>query len=485
MKFKKLSYLSFLGILALGLTCSSCDKDLPGENGTNTEKPEGGSENGENGGDDTPDDGTILTPLQQKEKLSAIGQEFMNAIPSSDFDDITNTLQDVSDKYGENYNWENVEEWAEDCWEKTLEYLGQETENYDYGYYVSTYIYKNYKQLLLASNFIGHFEAKNGGWQSSKASNLQFSMPNENYVVKLETSGGVKKVYVGNWEDYDGWDSYPNDNGNYNYTDYYDRYACTIGVPETITLTFSKGGDNIIKCVVTTNISGTTSEDKIDISKCNLSVTTQTEFNNGYKINVSQCQYSANQNAQMAMSVTKNSSPLVKMEMSTELSNIPSFNADAFVSEDYDDDDLEEDFENANAKNTYINVDIMGKLQVQGKVSNARKMYEYWEEAEDNKYEESTYKSYINQVNSLADIKMFFDGKSTAQAYVIMEPFYKESDWNGSKYWEAEPVICFFDGSSYSSFEAFFNESDFRNIIDQFEKLLEEYTDIVESFDVF
>ena len=143
MKFKKLSYLSFLGILALGLTCSSCDKDLPGENGTNTEKPEGGSENGENGGDDTPDDGTILTPLEQKEKLSAIGQEFMNAIPSSDFDDITNTLQDVSDKYGENYNWEDVEEWAEDCWDKTLEYLGEETENYDYGYYVSTYIYKN------------------------------------------------------------------------------------------------------------------------------------------------------------------------------------------------------------------------------------------------------------------------------------------------------------------------------------------------------
>jgi hypothetical protein len=173
------------------------------------------------------------------------------------------------------------------------------------------------------------------------------------------------------------------------------------------------------------------------------------------------------------------------MEMSTELSNIPSFNADAFVSEDYNDDDLEEDFENANAKNTYINVDIMGKLQVQGKVSNARKMYEYWEEADDNRYEESTYKSYINQVNSLANIKMFFDGKSTAQAYVIMEPFYKESDWNGSKYWEAEPVICFFDGSSYSSFEAFFNESDFRNIIDQFEKLFEEYTDIVESFDVF
>lgn len=479
MKIKKLSYLSFLGILAIGLTCSSCDKGIPGQNGTNTETPEGGSNNGNNG-----EDGTIMNPLQQKEKLAAIGEEFMNAIPSSDFDEITNTLQDVSDKYGENYNWENIEEWAKDCWEKTLEYLGQETENYDYGYYVYTYIYNNYKQILLASNFIGHFEAKNGGWQYSKASDLQFSMPNENYVVKFETSGEVKKVYIGNWEDYDDSDWYPNSNGYTNYTTYYDRYACTIGVPETITLTFSKGGDNIIKCVVTTNISGTTSEDKIDISKCNLSVTTQTEFNNGYKINVSQCQYSANQNALMTMSITKNNNPLVKMEMGTELSSIPSFNADAFVSEDYDD-DLEEDFENANAKNTYINVDIMGKLQVQGKVSNARKMYEYWEEADDNRYEESTYKSYINQVNSLADIKMFFDGKSTAQAYVRMEPFYKEANWNGRKYWEAEPVICFFDGSSYSSFEAFFNESDFRNIIDQFEKLFEEYTDIVESFDVF
>ena len=59
----------------------------------------------------------------------------------------------------------------------------------------------------------------------------------------------------------------------------------------------------------------------------------------------------------------------------------------------------------------------------------------------------------------------------------LLEPF-AETDWSYT-YWEAEPVIKFYDGSSYSSFEAFFNDRDFKNVIDTFKSLANRYADMV------
>jgi hypothetical protein len=78
------------------------------------------------------------------------------------------------------------------------------------------------------------------------------------------------------------------------------------------------------------------------------------------------------------------------------------------------------------------------------------------------------------------DINLFYDGGSLVQAYVELESF-RDEDWDGDYYWEAEPVICFHDGSSYSTIETFFNEYDFDDVIDAFEKLLEDYEDMIEE----
>jgi hypothetical protein len=78
------------------------------------------------------------------------------------------------------------------------------------------------------------------------------------------------------------------------------------------------------------------------------------------------------------------------------------------------------------------------------------------------------------------DISLFYDGSAAKQAAVKFEPFIDES-WGGMTYWYAEPVMVFYDGSSYSSFEAFFNEIDFRRAIDAFEALAERYADLVDE----
>ena len=58
-----------------------------------------------------------------------------------------------------------------------------------------------------------------------------------------------------------------------------------------------------------------------------------------------------------------------------------------------------------------------------------------------------------------------------------MEPF-EERDWNYS-YWDAEPVLTFSDGSSYSTFEAFFNDKDFKTTVDAFKTFADKYADLM------
>jgi hypothetical protein len=78
------------------------------------------------------------------------------------------------------------------------------------------------------------------------------------------------------------------------------------------------------------------------------------------------------------------------------------------------------------------------------------------------------------------DVNMYFDNTSTKQATVKLEPF-QEDDWYGYRYWESEPVIYFQDGTSYSTFEAFFDADDFGNSVNAFEKLIERYRNMLED----
>ena len=72
---------------------------------------------------------------------------------------------------------------------------------------------------------------------------------------------------------------------------------------------------------------------------------------------------------------------------------------------------------------------------------------------------------------------MFYDGNSVKQASVTLEPFEKK-EW-GYSYWTTEPVLVFYDGSSYSTFEAFFNDRDFKTTIEAFKTFANKYADLV------
>ena len=423
-----------------------------------------------------PSKNEAMTPLEQKEYLDVIARGFMDKTPASDFNEISKLYNHISNTYTDNYNWDEVGDWGREIFESLKESLGttdKEQEKDSWGEY--NYIYTNYKALVMASNFKGHFKAIGNKWELSKADDLQFIFSDQygkECVLKLETSGNVKKVFIGNideWVDYNS--DYKND--YYISNDYYDRTQLTVGVPENIVVTLTQGGSQVVKVTVKLNI-GDLSNDKFDLSKNQLTASTLVELNNGYKFNVSQVAYNGNNKTSVSFDMSKNGESLASVAFSSDISGIPSCNIDAMVSGNID----EEDFNNSNMKNVYVKLDIMGKLQIQGTLSDVRKFTDYINEADDNDDDEKTFKSYVNQANSLANFNLFYDGKSTKQATVTLEAFEEES-WNGMKYWYMEPMLNFYDGSSYSTFDAFFNDKDFKSVIDAFEKLADNYASLI------
>ena len=423
-----------------------------------------------------PSKNEAMTPLEQKEYLDVIARGFMDKTPASDFNEISKLCNHISNTYTDNYDWDEVGDWGSEIFESLKESLGttdKEQEKDSWGEY--NYIYTNYKALVMASNFKGQFKAIGNKWELSKADDLQFIFSDQygkECVLKLETSGNVKKVFIGNideWVDYNS--DYTND--YYISNEYYDRTQLTVGVPENIVVTLTQGGSQVVKVTVKLNI-GDLSNDKFDLSKNQLTASTLVELNNGYKFNVSQVAYNGNNKTSVSFDMSKNGESLASVAFSSDISGIPSCNIDAMVSGNID----EEDFNNSNMKNVYVKLDIMGKLQIQGTLSDVRKFTDYINEADDNDDDEKTFKSYVNQANSLANFNLFYDGKSTKQATVTLEAFEEES-WNGMKYWYMEPMLNFYDGSSYSTFDAFFNDKDFKSVIDAFEKLADNYASLI------
>lgn len=423
-----------------------------------------------------PSKNEAMTPLEQKEYLDLIARGFMDKTPASDFNEISKLYNHISNTYTDNYNWDEVGDWGSEIFESLKESLGttdKEQEKDSWGEY--NYIYTNYKALVMASNFKGQFKAIGNKWELSKADDLQFIFSDQHgkeCVLKLVTSGNVKKVFIGNideWVDY----NYDYSNDYYISNDYYDRTQLTVGVPENIVVTLTQGGSQVVKVTVKLNI-GDLSNDKFDLSKNQLTASTLVELNNGYKFNVSQVAYNGNNKTSVSFDMSKNGESLASVAFSSDISGIPSCNIDAMVSGNID----EEDFNNSNMKNVYVKLDIMGKLQIQGTLSDVRKFTDYINEADDNDDDEKTFKSYVNQANSLANFNLFYDGKSTKQATVTLEAFEEES-WNGMKYWYMEPMLNFYDGSSYSTFDAFFNDKDFKSVIDAFEKLADNYASLI------
>ncbi len=449
---KKRWYLLLALPLVLGAptVLSSCGDDEPDPiekpNNPDTPNTPGDNNQGE----------TKLDSESQKLKLQATAQKFMKEVPADEMRNLSQLADYVNDAYINNSKFSNdvVTDWFEKLIDSNLSPDGKED--------ISNYWSKEYyKRIIELSQFKGKFIAGKEGWTKSNADDLQFEFKDQNgitCVLTLKTSGKTAKVYVGEtWGDCysekieeinrEYWKSVDVIEKNYVY------------VPEHITTTLLQGGNTLVSAEVNIDHSQFLGPE-YDLSKDAVSTNATVKINNYVWV------------VDRAAHNSKEGSAYVKGSMSKAGKTLVSFEASAA------DTKLDKDGELLQGGAAKVSVNILGEVQIKGTCSNVKTFADYLDKADQFEENESQFKSYVNQANSLLNLGIYFNGGSMRQAKVQLECF--EDGYANWKDWTYEPVLVFDDNSTYSTFTAFFNETSFREVINSFEDLVRSYEKLIE-----
>ena len=471
--------------MAMGLlTFNACGDDEPEKNvenvdgsgtGTGTtdnDKVPGGNDNSGNGTGDISNN--ALPASEQQAKLQSIGQEALSCVSAMDFQ-YWKDLADYLDRhYLDNDDMDNdaIEEFFEDFVESS--HLGSNTKTEE-GYWTWTYIYKydDYRKLVKLSNLKARFVAGSRKWTKENADHLEFVVNDQNgkqVVMSLTTSGNTKTVHV---IDEENWGKNDYDRDKKEETFYIDRDKYYVTIPEHITVSVKVGGSERMKTNVGIKLDGIQNE-IADLSKtiCDASATVTLD---SYVFKTTNTKYVPNNTLQTVFSMAKGGKSILTVEFNVgdfKLSNISGDVADEDTWET-----IGEDIDITNGKASF-RLNLLGKLQINGVVSNIQSFVEAMEDAKDCEKDEMKFKQCIERINNTATVGVYYDGKSDKQAEFLFKAF-EQKNWNGT-YWDAEPVLAFADGSSYSLLEEnrFFDESSFKKLIDQFEDLCEDFEDL-------
>ena len=453
--------------LMFGVLCTaslvSCgsDEDDPTEQGDGTGGNTGSDDNtggdntgtGGNTGDGDASDGAF-TPEAQKSKLESAALDFMQEYPADNFEEVANLVEYLTAEYcGDNYDSEPIAEWLKECKDAIIKYTGTSNEKNEWSYDIT---YNYYTAIYAASNFKGSFEAKNGNWKYTESNTLQFKMKDADLnqcVIELIASGDTKKVYVSDTEDWD----YQYDWENGSYSEIIDITENYIQVPENITITLTRSGRAMVTLNIKTDLSSMKGEN-FDLSKDRYFVQPSIVIGD-YTIEFDKINYIPEKGSGISYVMKRNNKLVFKIAVDADV--------DADNEEFYGCDNLA------------LNIDILGQVQIKGKCSNIVSYNDYISKAEENESNEEAFKDYINKANKLMDLGLYYDNNKKKYADVELKPFF-ENEYYYS-YWNYSPVIVFADDDTSYAFDEFFNEDDFRKVIRTAERLLEDYSDMLEN----
>lgn len=391
-----------------------------------------------------------MSVADQKKKIDAAGQNLLDEINATDFKYLANLAEFVDDELYESDN-KVITEWAENLLDQ-MSVKGKSYEEKDENYYyVDTYHYTDYTQLIILSNFTGHFTAENKKWSYSKDNDLQFSFKdqeNKQVTLTIKTSGSYKDVHIGEEEDWENSEYGGYIRNKYYYDYYINVYDRTVRVPSNIIATLKQGSSVKSHLEVNIDISGMKSVD-YDLANDSYSANSELSIGN-YTIKNAKVAYNGNSNASISYSLSKGSKVLLAM----------SATADGNYSQE-------------SVKGIKIGIDVMGEIQIKGIISNGKDFIDYIDKAESYNNDEKKYNSNISLANDLLNLGVYYDGRNERQAAVKLECFHEYDRW--SDYWYCEPVFYFGEESSYTAFVVFFGTG--------FDKLIAKYEKIVDDFE--
>lgn len=384
-------------------------------------------------------DDPALNASDAKKELEAVANELMSKVSADDFQNFADMSDGIADS-----DDDVVSDWFDDCVESCK--LSGSTDD-------------DLKYLYAASNFTGKFELVDGRWKKvGEADYLQFSFDDntgKSCVLKAETSGSKTTVHHDSFDEEDYYYKYVNGR----YREYTTIEENSIVIPENIHVTLTQGGSTVAD--VTVNTSVNISSGDFDYTRDNAQVSVTAKINNEYNLTVSKVAFNAGTNASASATLTKGSETLIEC----------SANATGQLYS-------EESGKDPVGKTGEFKVKVLGnRVYIVGNISNISDLADNLDNADNNDEDESKFKRYIENANALLDINVYFDGSKNSSAKVELYPVSETYYYSKSEYWDYEPCVVFDDGTKYS-FEEYFDENTYEDVIDQFEDLIDDFIDM-------
>lgn len=423
MKYFKLLFVAIFAF-ALSATFISCGGDDSSDRGNNNiDNPDNGQ-------------GTVSNALsedEQKNILEQTARELIAEINASDFQAITDITDYVNYNMSSSRQTEALDNWLEAAMKLT---------NGDNSNGVI-------KAVYLASNFTGAFSFNGKQWEQTRkgGNNLQFTFPDKNgtsCVLLIETSGNTYRIHHGSFDNYEyDWRTYTET-----------RYENTIGVPENVSAKLTQGSKTLASVTVHTVINSSTD---INLARDVAEVTINASVSN-YTITIDKAIYRGGSTASANVVLQKGSKTLISATVSADIK-------------------LNSEGEVSSFGKAQVYADALGKVQLNGQISDYDRFTSYTQMADKDWANETNFKKDVDNINSLLNVGLYFNGSNTRMSYLQYYPF--KYSYYGEEEWYAVPVIYFRDGSAYSTIESFFDERTYSTVITRFNNLVRDFEHLV------
>lgn len=396
---------------------------------------------GETGGSTVETPQGNVTPQQEKEYIEAVGRDFVNQFHATDYQDLSNVAQELSEVEGEGIFSDFI---------KKTELSKYETID-----------------LINLANISGTFTAsyENKKWVKSGTTRSNGANLVMNYTDSNNTIWNLSAISDGSWGTITAFEdkTFQYDYSNYN-NSYYSTTKTQITVPKTVTLTLTKGGSVVSSVVL--NITN------ITFDGYEPSITSKMSYNMTSKIKdieaTNNVEYNPNGVANVLATVKKNDITLVSASVNGSTSQSKG--------------------EINNGKVTDLNIVIFNKLNIKGSISDINSLAEAMDEAYDNYDNEAAFDRWIKNANSYVHFDLYNNNTDKQASIIIGKDAYKSYSYNydpttgySSKEvtrFRAVPMIKFNDDTTYS-LDEYFDQESFQTLIDNVEKVVKEFQNLV------
>ena len=442
---------------------------------------------------------TSMTQSAQKQKMIDIADKFYNKFNIKDYQDAIFMCDHFINKYGDlSFDADvyfNVNRTPAPGKRSSLAcYLDnlRKVMSGNVGYAPSM---NSQNELWQASDFYGVFapDAQNLRWTKVSTANdrLEFRFPSpdgETYYVKA-----VPSAEYTDWTEID----------------------FTGRMPKTITVTGSKGSTVLWTSVIESKIDDQSKSADITVTTTvnNLKVTTINQIHNGFISDNTYVNVKGEDLLKAGVYVAgRDFTDYEKWE--DDYNNMQPEYYDPTTGDWEDGDDFASDVIVPRVSYGNAFVDIMGELQVKGRVSNLKKLVDILSEDSDymqreewdyNKNECRVYDEDINvyerqaqYLNSYSDVAFYYDGDNEMQGYFNWDvdvddsySYLSDGYWDDKTnqyvqyqhtrtyvYYSTMPVLAFPDQTTIA-IEDFFNRTDFNKLVSDYDRLIDDYYKIV------